>query len=98
MQVYLYSHGGVGSREEVVGSVDQVLQDAVGQVLLVHLIGHRQAGLCHHPACQQGQGLRLQRLCATCTKTLENLQPYAVRDQGASRTQWQIVRACKLGD
>lgn len=60
--MHLYGHVGMGSWQEVVGSVDQVLQDAVGQVLLVQLVGHCQAGLCHHPACQQGQSLRLQRL------------------------------------
>ena len=60
--MHLYSHAGMGSRQEVVGPIDQVLQDAVGQILLVQLVGHRQAGLRHHPACQQGQGLRLQRL------------------------------------
>lgn len=60
--MHLHSHAGMGSRQEVVSSVDQILQDAVWQVLLVQLVGHRQAGLRHHPACQQGQGLRLQRL------------------------------------
>lgn len=61
--MHLYSHAGMGSWQEVVGPIDKVLQDAVGQVLLVQLVGHCQAGLRHHPACQQGQRLRLQGLC-----------------------------------
>ena len=74
--MHLYGHASMGSRQEVVCSVDQILQDAVGQVLLVQLVGHRQAGLRHHPACQQGQGLRLQRLWQH-TYTLTLLKTYA---------------------
>lgn len=74
-RLHLYSHASMGPRQELVRSVDQVLQDAVGQVLLVQLVGHRQAGVCHHPAGQQGQCLCLQSLLQTGGSRYHSLNP-----------------------
>ena len=67
------SHASMGSRQVEVGSVDQVLQDAVGQILLVQPAGHRQAGVCHRPACQQSQSLRFD--CLQTMTDARDLKP-----------------------
>ena len=59
---HMDGHAGMWPWQVEVRPVDQVLQDAVGQVLLMQPVDHRQARVCHRPPSQQRQSLRLDCL------------------------------------